>query len=102
MIGSGSSGANVLARLRVEGCLGGLYSPRYACVHPARLARGLAETVERLGVSIYERTPALPSAKRAVDTPGAGSGPTWSVLATEAYTVQLPGASATSCPSTPS
>ena len=46
-------------RLRVEGCLGAIFSPHCASVDPARLARGLAETVERLGVTIYERTPAL-------------------------------------------
>ena len=61
---------DVLERVRVEGCLGGLFSPRYACVHPARLARGLAEVVERLGVRIYEGTPALSVGPGGVETPG--------------------------------
>jgi len=36
--------------------LGALYRPHCATIHPARLARGLAELVERLGVSIFEKT----------------------------------------------
>ncbi len=49
--------AEARERLRVAGCLGALESPDCACVDPARLARGLADAVERLGVPIYERTP---------------------------------------------
>jgi len=81
----------VLARVRAEGCLGGLFSPRYASVHPARLARGLAEVVERMGVRIYERTPALAAGPGGVDTPAGRLKAGAVILATEAYTVQLPG-----------
>jgi glycine/D-amino acid oxidase-like deaminating enzyme len=80
-----------LARLRVEGCHGGLFSPRYASVQPARLARGLAEAVERLGVHVYERTPALDVAKGVVTTPRGAIRADVVVLATEGYTVTLPG-----------
>ena len=82
---------DVLERLRVEGCLGGLFSPRYACVHPARLARGLAEAVERLGVRICEGTPALSAGPGGVETPAGRLRAEAVILATEAYTVQLPG-----------
>lgn len=43
--------------LRVEGTRRGVWTPHGMRVHPAKLVRGLAETVERLGVTIYEGTP---------------------------------------------
>jgi glycine/D-amino acid oxidase-like deaminating enzyme len=36
--------------------LGGTFTPHCAAIQPAMLARGLAEAVERLGVTVYERT----------------------------------------------
>jgi glycine/D-amino acid oxidase-like deaminating enzyme len=36
---------------------GALHSPKSATVHPAKLVRGLARAVERLGGVIYERSP---------------------------------------------
>lgn len=38
---------------------GATYTPHCAAIHPARLARGLAEAVERRGVTIYEGTPVV-------------------------------------------
>ena len=35
---------------------GAVYTPHCARVHPARLARGLADAAERRGVTVYERT----------------------------------------------
>ena len=49
--------AEMRARIRVAGCLGAVFTPHGAAVDPARLARGLADAVERAGVPIYERTP---------------------------------------------
>jgi glycine/D-amino acid oxidase-like deaminating enzyme len=43
-------------RIRITGAEGGLYNPHCATIHPARLARGLARAVERLGGEIFERT----------------------------------------------
>jgi glycine/D-amino acid oxidase-like deaminating enzyme len=43
-------------RLDATGTLGGTYTPDCAAIHPARLARGLARVVERLGGRIYEQT----------------------------------------------
>lgn len=43
-------------RLHVAGALGGAWHPHGARIHPAKLVRGLAETVEGLGVTIYEDT----------------------------------------------
>jgi glycine/D-amino acid oxidase-like deaminating enzyme len=82
---------DALARIRVEGCLGGIQSSRYASVQPARLARGLADVVERMGVHIYEGTPALKVEPGGVDTPVGRVRADAVILATEAYTAQLPG-----------
>lgn len=43
-------------RIKVTKLAGALYTPVSASVHPARLARGLARAVERLGGIIHEQT----------------------------------------------
>lgn len=48
--------AGTASRIRVAGALGGAWHPHCARVHPAKLVRGLAEAVERLGVRIHEQT----------------------------------------------
>ena len=82
--------AEVSRRVRVEGCEGAAFTPHCARVHPARLVRGLARAVERLGVSIYERTPALDVAPHRVDVPGATLSAGVVVRATEGYSAALP------------
>ncbi|MCL6574998.1 FAD-dependent oxidoreductase [Kyrpidia sp.] len=47
------------AHVRIVGLRAALYNRDTAVLHPGRLVRQLARTVERLGVRIYERTPAL-------------------------------------------
>jgi glycine/D-amino acid oxidase-like deaminating enzyme len=44
------------SRVRIAGAVGGMYTPHCAALHPARLARGLARSVEQRGVRIFERT----------------------------------------------
>src|SRR5918994_7634608 len=44
-------------RVRITGARGALFNPNCATIHPARLARGLARAVERLGGEIFEGTP---------------------------------------------
>ncbi|GAA4171433.1 FAD-dependent oxidoreductase [Gryllotalpicola koreensis] len=44
------------ARIAVDGVRGGVWHPHTARLHPAKLARGLRETVLRLGVELYEGT----------------------------------------------
>ena len=83
-------GADARARIAVEGALGALYSPHCARVHPAKLVRGLAKTVERLGVPIYELTPALDRVPGGVQTPAGRVRAEVVVRATEGYTVDLP------------
>jgi len=64
-----------------------------ARIDPARLVRGLARTCEGLGVTIYERTPALELVQGRVRC-GSGSVRADVVLrTTESYTTQLPGES---------
>jgi len=46
-------------RVRITGAKGALYSPHCASVHPGRLVRGLAWAVERLGGTIFERSPVV-------------------------------------------
>ncbi|MER5185740.1 FAD-binding oxidoreductase [Streptomyces sp. NPDC002896] len=50
------TGKEVAARLQVEGALGATFNPHGARVQPADLVRGLADCVERAGVTIYEQT----------------------------------------------
>jgi glycine/D-amino acid oxidase-like deaminating enzyme len=67
------------------------FSPHAARVNPARLVRGLARACERLGVQIFERTPALSVGPGAVRCEQ-GTVRTEIVLrATESYTTQVAG-----------
>jgi glycine/D-amino acid oxidase-like deaminating enzyme len=83
--------AEMRERVRVAGCLGGGYTPHAAAVDPARLARGLAKAVERLGVPVYERTPVTAIAPHRAETAVGAVSAEIIVRATEAFTPQLPG-----------
>src|SRR5258705_13541342 len=48
----------VARRVHVSGTLGAWHCPQYGRVHPAKLARGLARVVERLGGRAYEENAA--------------------------------------------
>jgi len=71
--------------------LGGLFLAHVAALHPARLARGLAEVVERRGVAIYERSPAVELGRGSVRTPEGRLRAEIVVRATEGYTCTIPG-----------
>ncbi|MCU1537888.1 MAG: dependent oxidoreductase [Humibacillus sp.] len=75
----------------VSDALGGSWTPHCAALHPARLVRGLATAVERRGVTIHERTPAVDVASRRVVTPHGTVRAEHVVLATEGYTPTIPG-----------
>src|SRR5699024_12706949 len=45
------------SRINVANIRAALWHPHAARVHPAKLVAGLAEAVERLGVTIYEGAP---------------------------------------------
>jgi glycine/D-amino acid oxidase-like deaminating enzyme len=79
------------ARIAVDGALGGLFTPHCARVQPAKLVVGLAAAAERLGARIYERSRALAIAPGRVRTIAGEVRAQQVVIATEAYTADLPG-----------
>ncbi|MEV2240043.1 FAD-dependent oxidoreductase [Micromonospora sp. NPDC049891] len=79
------------ARCAAEGVRAATYTPHCAALHPARLVRGLARAVERLGVSLYERTPVTAIRPGAAVTPTGTVTARVVVRATEGYTPSLPG-----------
>jgi glycine/D-amino acid oxidase-like deaminating enzyme len=83
--------AETAERLRVAGALGGAFTPHVARVHPAKLVRGLAQTVETLGVRIYEGTPVSEIRPRLAITPVGAVQARWVIRATEGYTSRLAG-----------
>jgi glycine/D-amino acid oxidase-like deaminating enzyme len=78
-------------RVRVEGVEGGLVVRGMARVQPAKLARGLAEAVERLGVTIYEGTAVTAYRKGVVETDRGTVRAPVILRATEGFTAGLPG-----------
>ncbi|MGC7098225.1 NAD(P)/FAD-dependent oxidoreductase [Amycolatopsis lurida] len=79
------------ARLRVAGTVAAMWTPHCARLQPAALVRGLAATVERLGVRIHERSPVLRiEPGRAVTRTGSVRAPVV-LRATEGFTAGLPG-----------
>ena len=71
--------------------LGGTFTPHCAAIHPARLARGLADTVRQAGVSVYEQTAVTQIHPGRLVTSGGTVRARYVVRATEGYTPQLPG-----------
>jgi glycine/D-amino acid oxidase-like deaminating enzyme len=78
-------------QVRVDGCLGASYTSQSAVVHPAGLARGLAEVVERLGVTVYEDTLVRGFGPGLVECAGGRVRARYLVRATEGYTTGFSG-----------
>ena len=74
-----------------EGLLGASYTPHCARVDPARLARGLADACERLGVKIYEQSPAEHLGPKVVQCRNGRISADVVVRATESYTIREKG-----------
>ena len=70
---------------------GATYTPDCAALHPARLVRGLARTVEALGGRIYERTRVLAVEPGRLRTDRGSVRASVVVRATEGYTAGLAG-----------
>ncbi len=83
--------AELAKRITVEGGLGGYWTPHCARVHPAKFSRGLARTVEELGVSIYESTTAQSIHPHRVQTDRGLVTAKYTVQALEGYTLSLEG-----------
>ena len=79
------------SHIRTARNYGGVFLSPVAALHPARLVRGLAEAVERRGVTIYERSPALSLARRRVVTRGGTVSANTVVRAAEGYTRTIVG-----------
>jgi glycine/D-amino acid oxidase-like deaminating enzyme len=76
---------------RATGTRGATYTPDCAALHPARLVRGLADAVERRGVTIHERTRVTAIEPHLVRTTHGTVRAGTVVRATEGYTAGLPG-----------
>ena len=76
---------------RVAGALAALEFPHCAAVHPARLARGLAERLEQRGVRIFELSPVTDLAGRELRTQQGRVDAGNVIVATEGYGATLPG-----------
>jgi glycine/D-amino acid oxidase-like deaminating enzyme len=79
------------ARIRAEGVRGAIFTPHCARIHPAKLVRGLAESVDASGVSVYEGTRATSIEPGRVTTFYGDVRAEVVVRATEGYTARLPG-----------
>lgn len=78
-------------RIRMNSALAAIWTPHCARIHPVKLVQGLAETVERLGVTIYEDSAVTEAGEGLVRT-AAGSVRAPAVLrCTEGFTAQFPG-----------
>jgi len=80
------SAEEALTRCRATSVVGGYYTPHCAAVHPARLARGLARAVERLGVTVYEHSRVVAIGPHQVRTDAGSVRSRVVVRATEAFT----------------
>jgi len=77
--------------LNVDQAMGAILMSHCAAIHPARLARGLAETVEGLGVRLYEQSPLLELKGNQLRTPQGTVSAGTTILATEGYSTTLSG-----------
>ncbi|EIK95133.1 FAD dependent oxidoreductase [Pseudomonas sp. M47T1] len=84
------SAAELSEQLRIARPYGGIFTPHVATLQPARLVRGLARTVERMGVRLYENSPVTHWQPRQVRTAKATVRSHWVVPAVEGYGVSLP------------
>lgn len=85
------SASEAATAVGATGVLGGAFTPHCAAIHPARLVRGLAEAVERLGVKIFEQTPVIALHRWGLTTTEAAVRAEVLVRATEGYTAKLAG-----------
>ncbi len=77
------------AMVAAEGGVGGLYTEHCAVIHPGRLVRGLARTIEALGGRIYEKTSVTDFRRGSVITSGGTVRARVIVRATEGFTTQF-------------
>lgn len=81
----------VAKRIRVHAAQGALLTDHVARIQPAKLVRGLADAVARLGVTIFEQTPVTRIAPGMVTTTRGRIRAGRIVRATEGFTHHIPG-----------
>ncbi|GHH46587.1 NAD(P)/FAD-dependent oxidoreductase [Streptomyces candidus] len=79
------------ARVRVTGAVGSTWTPHGARLHPAKLVKGLADTVEALGVTIHESTPVSEITPQHARTPYGTVRAPYVLRCTEGFTANLKG-----------
>jgi len=87
--------ASLLSATEVRG---GLFTPHCAVIHPAKLVRGLADAVERRGVTVHEHTPVEAIEPGGVRTAAGRVAAEVVIRATEAWTSRLRGTRRTVAP----
>jgi len=85
------SAAQAAERVRVDSLRLGSFNPHCARVQPAKLARGLAAAVERLGVTVYEQTPVSAITAGRAETPHGVLRAPVLIRATEGFTARMRG-----------
>ena len=78
-------------QIHIKGALGGFHFADCAAIQPAKLARGLADVLERKGVRIFERSPVQRLRPGVAETPLGRLGAERILLATEGYTQSITG-----------
>ncbi|POA18391.1 FAD-dependent oxidoreductase [Pseudomonas sp. FW300-N1A1] len=81
--------AELARHIRVARPYGAIHAPHCATIQPARLVRGLARTVERMGVQIYENSPVNDWQPGSLKTANATVRSRWIVPAVEGYAATL-------------
>lgn len=77
-------------QLRISRPYGAIFNPNVATIQPAKLVRGLARTVEAMGVKLFESSPVTQWRAGEVRTLQARVKCQWLVPAVEGYSVNLP------------
>ena len=80
-----------MERINVANTQGGAYSPHGARIQPAKLVRGLADVVERMGVTIAEQTTVTEISPRRVVTDRGDVAADFVLRATEGFTAGIKG-----------
>ncbi|SCF68801.1 FAD-binding oxidoreductase [Streptomyces sp. Ncost-T10-10d] len=78
-------------RINVTGAVGSTWTPHGARLHPVKLVKGLAATVEALGVTIHESTPVTEIEPKHAHTPYGTVRAPYILRCTEGFTANLKG-----------
>ncbi len=84
------SPAELSRQLRIAKPFGAIHTPHCATIQPAKLVRGLARTVERMGVQLFEKSRVTDWQPGLIRTVRGEVRARWVVPAVEGYSVTLP------------